>query len=380
LVIGAALLLNSFWRLRQVNPGFKPERVAALGLAIPQSKYREWHQVMNFQTQLLERFNQLPGVQSAAIAYDHPLRTSWLDSFTIEGRPAPEPGQAPAESFRPVSPEYFRTLGIELVRGREFTAQDDPAHPGVVIINEALERRYFSGEEPLGRRLRISTPARIWPRAMPVSFEIIGVVRDVKARGLEAESEPAFYLSVRQFPTQEMAVLVRTQGEPLEMAAALRQAVWSLDRNQPIAQITAMEKVLSDGMAQPRFNTLLMGLFGALALGLAAVGIYGLLAYSVAQRTHEIGVRLALGAQRRDVLRLVVGQGMLLALLGIGLGVAGAFGLTRLMRSRLFGVSATDPLTFAGIALLLAGVALVACYLPARRATRVDPMVALRWE
>lgn len=174
LVVGAALLINSFWRLWQVHPGFNPERVVALSLAIPQSKYREWHQVMNFQAQLVERLKQLPGVQSAAIAYDHPLRTSWLDSFTIEGRPEPGPGQAPSESFRPVSPEYFRTLGIELVRGREFTAQDDPTHPGVVIINEALARRYFPGEEALGKRLRISTPSRIWGQAVPVSFEIVG--------------------------------------------------------------------------------------------------------------------------------------------------------------------------------------------------------------
>ncbi len=378
LVVGAGLLIKSFRELQRVDPGFNPDGVLVMDMTLPQSKYSEWHEVSGFYTQLLERINNLPGVKSAVLAYNHPLEATWINSFSIEDRPQPE--EQPVGKFRPVSAGYFRAMGIGLLRGREFTAQDDPDHPGVVIVNETLARRYFSGEEALGKRLGIGPPTAIWGDATPASFEIVGVVRDVKFLGLEAEVDPAFYVPTRQSPLSDMNVLVRTEGDPAALVASMRKEVWSLDSDQPISQVRTMEEIVAINMAQRRFNMLLMGLFGAVALILASVGIYGLLSYTVAQRTHEIGVRMALGASRSDVLKMVVGQGMALAVTGVMMGLIASFALTRLMESLLFGVSATDPLTFAAVSLLLITVALLACYLPARRATKVDPMVALRYE
>jgi putative ABC transport system permease protein len=380
LVVGAALLVKSFWRLRQVDPGFDPERVAVLSLSLPQSKYAEWQKISGFYSQLIERVKGLPGVRSATIAYDNPLTSNWLDSFTIEGRPDPEPGQAPVECFRPVGHEYFRTAGIELLKGRHFEEQDDPAHPGAAIINEAFARKYFSGEDPLGKRLLTQTPARMSNGPMPTAFEIVGVVRDTKFKGLSAESSPAFYVPAAQFPLSNMVVMARVEGDPAAYAQSLRAAVWSLDRDQPINAITTLDAIVAEDIAQPRFNMLLMGLFGGLALLLAAVGVYGLLSYAVAQRTREIGVRIALGAQARDIFRLTVRQGVAPALAGVLVGLAAAFALTRLLSSLLYEMSANDPTVYAFVAALLTAVALLACYLPARRATKVDPMVALRYE
>ena len=378
LVVGAGLLIKSFRQLQQVDPGFNPDGVLVMDMTLPQSKYSEWHQVNGFYTRLIERINSLPGVRSAVLAYNHPLETTWINGFTIEDRPQSE--EPPVGRFRPISAGYFRAMGIGLLKGREFTDQDDPAHPGVVIVNDTLVRKYFSGEDPLGKRLSIGPPSAIWGETMPASFEIVGVVRDVKFLGLDAEVEPAFYVPTRQSPLFDMNVLVRAEGDLSALVASLRKEVWSLDADQPISQVRTMESILSGNMAQQRFNMLLMGLFGAVALILASVGIYGLLSYTVAQRTHEIGVRMALGAGRRDVLKMVVGQGMGLAIAGVGIGLIVSLALTRLMESLLFGVSATDPLTFAAVSLLLMAVALLACYLPARRATKVDPMVALRYE
>ena len=380
LVVGAALLVKSFWRLRQVDPGFNPEHVAVLSLSLPQSKYAEWQKISAFYTQLVERVRGLPGVRSATIAYDNPLTSNWLDSFTIEGRPDPEPGQTPTEGFRPVGHEYFRTVGIELLKGRHFDEHDDPAHPGATIINEAFARKYFPGEDPLGKRLLTETPARMSGGPMPTAFEIVGVVRDTKFKGLSAESSPAFYIPAAQFPLSNMVVMARVEGDPLSYAQSLRDTVWGLDRDQPINAITTLEAIVAEDVAQPRFNMLLMGLFGGLALLLAAVGVYGLLSYSVAQRTREIGVRIALGAQGRDIFRLTVRQGVAPALAGVFVGLAAAFALTRFLSSLLYGMSASDLTTYIFVAALLTAVALLACYLPARRATKVDPMVALRYE
>jgi putative ABC transport system permease protein len=380
LVVGAALLVKSFWRLRQVDPGFNPERVAVLSLSLPQSKYAGWQQISAFYSRLVERVEGLPGVRSATIAYDDPLTSNWLDSFTVEGRPDPEPGQAPVECFRPVGHEYFRTVGIGLVRGRHFGEQDDPAHPGAAIINEAFARKYFPGEDPLGKRLLTQTPARMSGGPMPTAFEIVGVVRDTKFKGLSAESSPAFYVPFRQFPLSNMVVMARVEGDPGAYAQPLRDAVWGLDRDQPAGAVTTLESIVAEDVAQPRFNMLLMGLFGGLALLLAATGVYGLLSYSVAQRTREMGVRLALGAQGRDIFRLTVKQGVAPALAGILLGLAAAFALTRFLSGLLYGTGADDLSTYAFVAALLTAVALLACYLPARRATKVDPMVALRYE
>ncbi|MCU1267449.1 MAG: transporter permease [Acidobacteria bacterium] len=380
LVISAGLLIKSFWRLRQVDPGFKPDRVLSLSLTLPQSKYAEASQINSFYHQLLERISGLPGVESAAIAYDHPLQANWGDAFAIEGRPAPKAGEWPSGNFEPISWDYFRTVGVQIISGREFTAQDDQDHPGVVIVNEAFARRFFPHEQALGQRIQPGPPGRIWKGRRLTSFEIVGIAHNVKSAGLNAESEPTYYVPAAQAPLPDMTILVRTHNDPTALVPALRQAVASIDPNQPITDINTLEKIVSDSIAQPRLNMLLMGLFGALAMLLAAVGIYGLLSYAVTQRTQEMGIRMALGAQVSDVLKLVLKQGLLLIVAGEVLGLVGAFALTRLISSLLFGVTPTDAPTFIVVSGVLAGVALLACYFPARRATKVDPLVSLRYE
>ena len=379
LVIGAGLLIKSFWRLQQVDPGFQPQRVLSLGLTLPYSRYPKPEQINQFFNQLNDRVSNLPGVQSTAVAYDNPLQTSWIDSFEIEGRVAPADGSSLSANFNPIGPDYFVTVGAPMVKGRQFTAQDDPDHPGVVIINEAFVRNYFPNEEPLGRRLKLG-PSRIWRGQRLTSFEIVGVVRDVKSAGLQAASEPTYYVPATQAPLHDMTLMVRTTTEPATIVPSLRQAVWAVDPNQPISNVATMEQIVSDSIAQPRLNMTLMGLFGALALILAAVGIYGLLSYAVTQRTQEMGIRMALGAQVGDVLGLVLKQGMILALIGQAIGLAGALALTRLIRGLLFGVTPTDVTIFVAVTGVLTTIALLACYLPARRATKVDPLKALRYE
>ena len=380
LVMGAGLLIKSFWRLQQVDPGFKPEHMLSLSLTLPSAKYDTPDRVNAFFNQLGDGVSNLPGVQSAAIAYDHPMQTNWIDAFEIEGRVAPIDSRGMSANFNPIGPDYFVTIGASMIEGRQFTPQDDQDHPGVVIVNEAFVRHYFPNEEPLGRRLKLSAPARIWRNQRLTSFEIVGVVRDVKSAGLHADTEPTYYVPAMQAPLQDMMMVVRTTTEPTSIVPALRQAVWSIDPNQPISDVQTMEQVVSDNIAQPRLNMLLMGLFGGLALVLAAVGIYGLLSYAVTQRTQEMGIRMALGAQVSDVMGLVLKQGMILALIGEAIGVAGAFALTRLIRGLLFGVTPTDTGIFAAVVGVLTIIALFACYLPARRATKVDPLKALRYE
>jgi predicted permease len=380
LVIGAGLLIKTFWRLRQVDPGFKPEQVLSFTISLPGSKYRDGPAINNFYNQLVQRIENLPGVRGAATAYDHPLESNWIDSFEIEGRLPSEAGKSPSANFNPVSWDYFRTIGATFIKGRQFTAHDDQDHPGVVIVNEAFVRQYFPNEEPIGQRLRPSPPARIWQNQRLISFEIVGMVRDVKSAGLKAEAEPTYYVPATQAPLQDMTILVRTQGDPTTLIPALRNAVSAIDSSQPIATVNTMEKIVGDSIAQPRLQMTLMGLFGALALLLAAVGIYGLLSFSVTQRMQEIGIRMALGAQISDVLKLVLKHGMFLVLVGELIGLAGAFALTRLMRGLLFAVTPTDGMTFMVVTVGLAAVAFVACYIPARRATKVDPLVALRYE
>ncbi len=380
LVIGAGLLIKSFWLLQKVDPGFKAQRVLSAGVTLPVAKYKEPTQIINFFNQLRDRVAAVPGVESVTIAYDHPLQSNWLDSFEIEGRPAAPENQSQSANFMPVGSDYFNTVGVQVVNGRAFTPQDDQDHPGVAIVNEAFVRHYFPNEDPLGRRLRPGPPGRIWKKQRLTSFEIIGIVRDVKFDGLAAASEPAYYLPATQAPLEDMMVLVRTTNDPKSIVGGLRQAVLAIDPNQPISNVNTLEQIVSDSIAQPRLNMLLMLLFGGLALLLSAVGIYGLLSYAVTQRTQELGIRMALGANVTDVLKLVLKQGMLLALIGEAIGLAGAFALTRLMRGLLFGVTPTDTTIFAGVVVVLTLTALLACYLPARRATKVDPLVALRYE
>jgi predicted permease len=350
------------------------------GLTLPNSKYAEPTQINNFHKQLLDRIATLPGVKTATIAYDHPLQSNWLDSFQIEGRVLSSNNQSTSANFIPVGPNYFDTVSVQLVAGRTFTPLDDQDHPGVAIVNESFIKHYFPNENALGQRLKPSPPARIWDNQRLTSFEIVGVVRDVKLAGLEAPSEPAYYLPASQAPLQDMTLLVRTTTDPLSLVGAVRGAVLSIDPNQPIANISTLEKVVDESIAQRRLNMLLMGLFGALAMLLSAVGIYGLLSHAVTQRTQEMGIRMALGAQVNDVLKLVLKQGMTLVVIGEAVGLAGAFALTRLIRGLLFGVTPNDVTTFVVVAAVLGVVALLACYFPARRATKVDPLIALKYE
>lgn len=379
LVIAAGLLMKSFWRLRHVDPGFRAENVLSFTVGLPQAKYSDNQKINGFYNQLIERISGLPGVEAAAIAYDHPLEANWVDAFNIVGRPTAQ-GTSESANFNPVSWDYFQTLGARPLSGRNFTAQDDQDHPGVVIVNESFARKYFPNETALGERLQLGAPARIWNNQRLTSFEIVGIAGDVKSAGLNSAAEPTYYVPASQAPLQNMTVLVRTLNDPTALVPALRSTVLAIDPNQPITDIKTLEHIVADSIAQPRLSMLLMGLFGILAMLLAAVGVYGLLSYAVTQRTQEMGIRIALGAGMPDVLKLILKQGMTLVLLGEVLGLLGAFALTRLLKALLFGVTPTDVPTFIAVSAVLTAVALLACYLPARRATKVDPLVALRYE
>jgi putative ABC transport system permease protein len=375
LLIGAGLMIRSFVHLLNSSPGLKPENVLTLDVGLPRTKYTGPQQAAFFQ-QVIERLKSLPGVQSAGAVYPLPLSGAEEGmGFGIEGRAALAPGEVYNAGPRWVSPDYFNVMGIPLLRGRELTERDGSDSPRVVVINEAMAARYFPDEEPIGKRVAFDQVNNA-----PNWREIVGVVGDVKHSALDSDPKPEMYFPFTQFPSFFMTLVVRTSGDPLNLVAAARSEVLAVKNDQPISNVHTMEELLSNSVAQRRFNMLLLSIFAGVALLLAAVGIYGVMSYSVAQRTHELGVRMALGAQTSHVLALVVKQGMTLALAGVGIGLAAAFALTRILASLLYGVSATDPLTFSVIALMLASVALLACYLPARRATKVDPMVALRYE
>lgn len=380
LVIGAALLARSFQQLLSVEPGFNPDRVLAAEIELSSTRYARRQQVTDFYSRLTDQVRTLPGVQSVALAYDQPLEANWIDSFTIEGREGPRSGESFSAWLRIVDAGYFRSMGIELTRGREFTNLDDSGHPGAMVVNQAFVRRFFGGENPLGKRIGLRTPAAFWGGEAPSSFEIVGVAGDVRFLGLQSPAEPAYYIPEKQFPQTSMTILLRAAGEPIEMISALRKAVLEIDPDQPVSNVRTMETLMSAQVAQQRFNALLIGLFGLMALLLAMIGVFGLVAGQVTARTPEMGIRMALGAQRRDILLLIVRQGVILAAIGVVIGLIGALALGRWFQSHLFGVSATDPGVYLSVALLLALTAVAACLIPARRATRVDPVVALRNE
>ena len=375
LLVGAGLLLKSFWRLQSVDPGFNPEGALVLDISLPQARYPQRAEAANFYQQLLTRIEALPGTQAAGAVNILPLSgSSSCDSFSIAGHPPMPQGQEPCAEIRASSVSYFRALGIPLLMGRQFTEQDRRDAPPVALINETMARRFFPAADPIGQRINLDGASQ------PVWREIVGVVADVKHFGLDVEPRPEIYQPLLQAPFRGMTIVARTNADPETLASAVRAEVRALDKDLPIYNLRTMRDLVSSSIAQPRFRTLLLGSFAALALLLAAIGVCGVMFNTVAQRTHEIGIRLALGAGRRDILKLILWQGMSLALMGISVGLGAAFALTSVMRSLLFGVSATDWATFVSAALLLFGIALLACYLPARRATKVDPMEALRYE
>ncbi len=372
LLIGAALMVQSFVRLQRVNPGFQTDHLLTMELALPGARYPREQRAAFFR-RLIEQSNTLPGVQAVAASRHLPLAGDNMNaSFNIEGREFP-PGKSPGADIRPITPGYFTVLGIPLKQGRTFSESDGPDAPPVLVINEALARRYFPNEDPLGKRMRLGVNN--------FTGAIVGVVESVKHRGLDAEVREEGYAPYAQAPFWgEMSLLVRTSGDPLSVAGAVREQVKALDKALPISKQRTMKTIVAESVAQPRFRTLLLGIFGCATLLLASVGIYGVMSYSVAQRTHEIGVRMALGARSADVLRLLIGQGMKLVAVGVALGLAASFGLTRLLKALLFEVSTTDWVTFVVITLLLLTVALLACWIPARRAAQVDPLAAMRCE
>jgi putative ABC transport system permease protein len=374
LVVGAGLLIRSFVRLQEVKPGFNPDHLLAAELSLPATKYAEDQQVVNFYDQLLARVAQLPGVQAATVTTALPLAGGGdILAFYVEGRPFARTARTPDAESRSVSSDYFRTMEIPLRRGRLLSDQEAT---DAVVINETLARKYFHGEDPIGKRVTFGNP-----QAANVEWwTIIGIVGDVRQSRLDTEPYAQVYASYRRAPRRSLTVILRTAGDPIAMANTLRQQVWSLDREQPLANTRTVEQVLANSIARPRFNTMLIGILAGVALLLATVGIYGVISYSVTQRTHEIGVRMALGATTGNVLRLVVGHGMFLASAGLALGVIGALAVTRIMSTLLYGVSATDPLTYIALVTLLGFIALIASYVPARRATKVDPVIALRHE
>jgi putative ABC transport system permease protein len=371
LLAGGGLLFKSFLRLRQVDPGFKPEHVLTLELSLPKAKYSGKQAVINFFDRTFQRIGALPGVGSVGAISDIPFGGSHTNSsFTIDGQPPVPSGQEPEANMNVVGSSYFKTMSIPLRQGREFTGDDALNAPGVAVVNEALAQRYLPGESPLGKRIILGQG----------NYEIVGVVGDVKQERLSRPSSPEIYLHYLQFPTRGMNLVVRTGDDPQALIGSIRGALREIDPNQPIYSVRTMEERLSRSVTSQRFSALLLGVFAGAALLLAGVGIYGVVAYSVTERTHELGIRIALGAQPRDIFRLVVGQGLILILIGVGIGLAAAFALTRLMSGLLYGISPTDPTTFITISLLLAAVALLASYIPARRATKVDPMLSLRYK
>jgi putative ABC transport system permease protein len=378
LVFGAGLLIRSFVRLLQVDPGFTAANVVAAGLDLPASRYPQrspewprWNQVRAFQTELLSRLSEAPGVDSAAIAINTPLDAGWTSRFTIEGRPDVAPGQEEEVRVRTVSPGYFRTVGLPLLRGRELSDDDErPDAPAVIVVNESFVQRYFKDEEPLGARVT----------QWDLTREIVGVVNNEKFRGLAEEVPPAIYPTFSQAPFPEFFLLVRSRERPERVVAMIRETVGPLDRELALGDVATLDERVSESVAEPRFTMTIFAFFAALALGLAAVGIYGLMSQAVGQRTRELGVRMSLGARPRDVLSLVLGEGARLSSLGIAIGVGLAVAVARTFESFLFGVEKLDPLTLASVVAVAAVAALLATYLPARRASRIDPIRTLRQE
>jgi predicted permease len=377
LLVGAGLLFRSFLQLQSVNAGFTPQQLLTLRLSPAGSNYSRDADYISFYNQVMQRVSAIPGVQAVGAINTLPLDKGPQAGFRIEGRAPLTIDKWPSGNYRTVSTDYFHTMNISVLQGRAFTDRDTETAPPVMMINQALANRDFPNENPVGKRINLGNTD---PKGQPVWWEIVGVAADVRSIELREPAIPEFYLSALQDTFRNMFVVVRTSVEPTRIAASVRGAAAEVDKSAAVSDVKTMEHIVNEAVTQPRFNLFLLGLFGGIALLLSAAGIYGVTAYSVTQRTHEFGIRMALGAQVGDVLKMILRQGMLLISVGIAVGLLASFALTRLLRTLLYGVSVTDPPTFVATTLLLTLVALLACYIPARRATKVDPLVALRYE
>lgn len=375
LLISAGLLIRSFSRLQRVDLGFRPQHLLTVSVALTVPDYPEPSRVVAFYRQLLERVRALPGVESAgaASAVLLPEVTNSSRVF-LEGRLDPPTEQQVEVAFDAITPDFFRALGARLTKGRPITEQDGESSPPVAIINESMARRFWPGEDPIGKRFKFS------PRPHEPEMTVVGVVGDVRRSELAQEERPSCFLPFAQLPQENMTLVVRTSGDPRSLAPAVTRAVWAIDRNQPVTRVATTEELLAERLSLRRFNATLLAVFSLLALALAAVGIYGVISYTVSQNVHDIGIRMALGARSGDVLKMVLGNGLALISLGIAIGLGSAFVASRAISHLLYGVTATDPATFLGVSLLLGLLACVAMYIPARRASRVDPVTALRAE
>jgi putative ABC transport system permease protein len=376
LLIGAGLMIKSLAGLLKVNPGFKPDNTLTMQIALLGSKYPSANQQLAFFQDFTHRVEALPGVQAVGLISSAPLSGGvYAGGFSIEGRAAASGTDDLVADRRMISPGYFNTLGIQLLRGRSFTDRDDQTSPGVVIVSESWARRFLPNEDPIDKRIKLGgrDSTRPW-------LSVVGIAGDVRDTRLESEARPCVYIPYPQFTSSSMTLVMRGASDPKLLIPAIREEVWAIDKDQPVTDVKTMDQYVAASVSPRRFNATLLAIFAGLALVLASVGIYGVMAYSVTQRTHEIGIRMALGAQSSHVIKLVVGRGMALVFTGVAIGLGGAIASTRVMTSLLYGVSATDPMTFAGVSLLLVAISLLASYIPARRAMKVDPMIALRCE
>jgi putative ABC transport system permease protein len=376
LLIGAGLMIKSLARLLKVDPGFKPDNTVTMHIPLPGSKYPSASQQIAFFREVTHRIEALPGVQSVGLISSAPLSGGvYAGGCSIEGRVATSETDNLVADRRMISPEYFSALGIPLLKGRGFTDRDDQAATGVVIVSESWARRFLPYEDPIDKRIKLGgrDSTRPW-------LSIVGIAGDVRDTALESEARPCVYIPYPQFPSSGMTLVVRAAFDPKLLISGIRDKVWAVDKDQPVTDVKTMDQYLAASVSPRRFNALLLAIFAGVGLVLAAVGLYGVISYSVSQRTREIGIRMALGASHKSLLRLVVGQGVILTLIGVAIGVIASFFLTKFIATLLFGVSATDPITFIAISVLLIGVSIVASLVPARRAMKVDPMVALRYE